>query len=262
MSDILAFLDLLKDKQVPVILIFLGGIFVLAPFMPKYFKIPPKYRKWFWIFSGIFIVLAVIIFIVPRQGGGDIGGIQPNPISQVTRPAKSAYSFETGAMGWVAQTYKDSQACIRVEWSTEAYYDGNHSLKCIMELIGGDDHNSKGEIWIDISKKPLVGMNNRTVTAYILAPSGSSGVLTDPNGFQLFVKDSSWKAEYGPWTPVIEGEWVSISLVVSPTEPTGGYMEPGFDPNKIFAIGVKMGAGGGSMARFNGNIYIDAVDWK
>jgi hypothetical protein len=38
-------------------------------------------------------------------------------------------------------------------------------------------------------------------------------------------------------------------------------MEPGFDPNQIISVGVKMGVGGGSTATYKGPIFIDGVDW-
>jgi hypothetical protein len=38
-------------------------------------------------------------------------------------------------------------------------------------------------------------------------------------------------------------------------------MEPGFDPSQIIAVGLKLGAGGGSTAVYQGPIYVDAVNW-
>jgi len=48
---------------------------------------------------------------------------------------------------------------------------------------------------------------------------------------------------------------------VSNSVAENGYMEQGFDPRQIIAVGIKIGAGGGSTAVYQGPIYVDAVDW-
>ncbi len=261
MSEILSFIAGLQKTPVPTLLVAFGGFFLflaLVPQIGKVITVPSESRKWLTIVGGVLLLSGGGIYLV-RPIDGDDGGILP--VSQATVPANSVYSFEDGSMGWKAQDYEDSRACVQVLWSEEAAYDGRHSLKLVMDLIGGDAHKSKGEAWVDMSKKPPIDLANRTITAWVYAPPGSSGETDHPNGFQLFVKDEKWRSEYGPWNNVIEGQWVQISLVVSTSPPKDGYMSTGFDPSRIIAVGVKMGAGGGSTAKFNGAVYIDAVDW-
>ena len=75
-----------------------------------------------------------------------------------------------------------------------------------------------------------------------------------PNGFQLYVKDKNWKAKYGPWYDVQEGQWAQVTFPV-------GAAEADFDPSQVNAIGLKMAAGEKSSAKFQGSIYVDAVTW-
>jgi hypothetical protein len=82
-----------------------------------------------------------------------------------------------------------------------------------------------------------------------------------PNGFQVFVKDSEYRGEYGTWHNITEEEWFPVTLTVSATKPRGGWIARDFDPTQIIMIGLKMGAGDGSIAQYQGPIYIDAIDW-
>ena len=137
----------------------------------------------------------------------------------------------------------------------------------IMDLVGGDPEKSRGEAWVNWSNSPPSGaaipidLTNRTITAWVYAPQDSIGDSSKPNGFQVFVKDENWNSEYGTWHNVSEGQWSQISLTVSISQPEDGHMDPGFDPSRIIALGVKMGSGEGSTATYEGPVYIDAVDW-
>jgi hypothetical protein len=269
MSDILSFIAGLKDTPLPSLLAIFGGLFIFFAFVPKIGKIidiSRNSRKLLAVVGGILLISGGAIYLIhPPSGGGE--GVPPDIASQPSLPANSVYSFESGSMGWVAQDYEDSKACVQAEWSDEAAKDGEHSLKCLMDLIGEDSQKSKGEVWVDMSDNPPSGktiptdLTNRTISAWVYAPRGSKGDRNRPNGFQIFVKDENWKTEYGPWANVVEGQWVKISLTVSATKPASGYKDAEFDPSRIMAIGVKMGAGGGSTAKFDGTIYIDAIDW-
>jgi hypothetical protein len=189
------------------------------------------------------------------------------PTTPTPLPIQLKYSFEDGPMGWVPQDFEDSAACVQVIQSDERAKEGQYSLKMIMDLVGGDAHKSKGEAWVDMRNNPPsneripVDLTNRKVSAWIFAPPGSVGDSSMPNGFQLFVKDANWKSEYGPWMNVIEGQWIQISMTVSVSVADNGYMDSGFDPSQIIAVGVKMGSGGGSTAKYGGAIFIDAIDW-
>jgi len=183
--------------------------------------------------------------------------------------AKSSvrYSFENAIQGWQAQDYEDSMACERVGRSEERSKEGRYSLRMVMDLVGGDSHKSKGEAWVNMREngpkgvKVPANLDKRTITAWVYAPKGARGEPSRPNGFQLFVKDSDWRSEYGAWLNVKEGQWTRISLPVTSSKPSKGWMDKGFDPTRIIALGVKMGAGGGSDAKYKGAVFVDAVEW-
>lgn len=174
------------------------------------------------------------------------------------------YGFECQ---WVPQDYEDSRACTQVLLSKERAVQGRYSLKMMMDLVAGDKERDKGEAWINMLENPPhgehipVNLRGRTVTASVYAPRGARGERSRPNGFQVFVKDKKWKSQYGPWHNVREEDWMDISLKVSRFNPPGGHTDPGFDPTQIIAVGVKMGAGGGSKAKYKDPVFIDAVDW-
>jgi hypothetical protein len=104
-------------------------------------------------------------------------------------------------------------------------------------------------------------LSNQTITMWVYAPTGAIGDATKPNGLQIFVKDRLWNGSYSTWTNVVENEWVQLSFTVSNAVAENGYMEQGFDPRQIIAVGVKMAAGAGSTVPYKGPIYLDAVDW-
>ena len=184
--------------------------------------------------------------------------------------AKTMYSFENNYSGWISQTYYDTMACTKVSNSTEAAKDGQFSLRLDMDLVGNDGNKSRGEAWVDMRYfpppalempfKPL-DFNNRTITMWVYAPTGTTGDINRPNGLQIFVKDIHWNGSYSTWTNVVEDEWVQLTFTVSSAGVENGYIEPGFDPSQIIAVGVKLAAGGRSSAVYRGPIYIDAVSW-
>lgn len=177
------------------------------------------------------------------------------------------YSFEKGKQGWQHQTYNDSQACEQVDTTSAQEKDGSHSLKMSIDLVGGDAHRSKGEAWVDWTKtapgneKVPLDLSGRTITAWVYAPKGAAGENSSSNGFQIFIKDSEWRGEYGTWNNVEEGQWTMISLTVSTTAPDDGWMASGFDPKHIVALGVKMGAGELSKAKYKGPVFVDTISW-
>lgn len=179
----------------------------------------------------------------------------------------SKFSFEDGTMKWQVENQEASKAWLQVAQSDEMAKDGKYSLKIQTDLTGGETPKSKGEIWINMKKNPPSGvqvplnLRDRTVSAWVYAPPGAEGDSSKPNGLQLFVKDTNWKAEYGTWQDVVGGQWNKIALIVGSSAPEAGHIDPGFNPDQIIAIGLKIGAGGGSQAKYKGYIYLDAVGW-
>ncbi|MFH1264690.1 MAG: toll/interleukin-1 receptor domain-containing protein [Planctomycetota bacterium] len=245
---------------------------------------------WWWVPALAAILLVAILgglWWVLREGPGP-GPEEPPPVSlplsvfpspaPTPIPDRSRYGFETGAQGWVSQDYEDSQACTAAAQSDERAKLGRHSLEMKVDLVGGDYGKGSGEAWVNWKDAPLaspdppVDLTGYVITAWVYAPASARGERTRPNGFQLFAKDyhpkaedsesDQWNSLYGPWHNVVGGDWVKISLKVDPNDPKIAYQDPGFDPSRIMAIGVKMAVGTDSMATFNGSVFVDAIDWE
>jgi hypothetical protein len=136
-----------------------------------------------------------------------------------------------------------------------------------VNLLGGNKNKSSGEVWVNWQDDPPTGeripadMTDRTITVWAYAPKGSLGDKNKPNGFQVVVKDENWKSQYGTWRNIREDEWFEISLTVNKSKPREGMVDEGFNPKRIIAMGVKIGAGRGSTSTFEGNVHIDTVRW-
>jgi hypothetical protein len=179
-----------------------------------------------------------------------------------TPPADtSRYGFEAGSMGWIPQTYVTDQGIIEVAQSTDRAKLGRHSLKLTADLEGGHPNRSKGEAYMEI---PIQNLENKPISVWVYVPKELLGDPAKPNGIQVFVKDGSWRGEYGTWldiTPARADTWFQVTLVPGRLAPPDGYMAPDFDPTQIRAVGVKVAIGEGSTYTYRGPIYVDVVDW-
>lgn len=177
------------------------------------------------------------------------------------------YGFEKDSKGWMNEVTGDSRACVGVHQSSVQKKEGGYSLLMDMDLVPGHPTKGKGEAWVDMMKNPPEGdaipidLANRTVTAWVYAPDGGEGAQQKPNGFQLLLKDRAYKGEYGFWQNAVPGTWIQVTLDVSDSKPRDGWMERGFDPKHIVAVGIKMAAGEGSKTNYKGPIYVDAINW-
>ncbi|MBN2172240.1 MAG: hypothetical protein JW819_13045, partial [Candidatus Krumholzibacteriota bacterium] len=106
---------------------------------------------------------------------------------------------------------------------------------------------------------PPLDLEGETVRAWVYCPDGLRGDHANPNTIQVFFKDSWWKAFYGSPLPVHEGYWYEVSTVPSTNEAPGGFMNAGFDPKSIVAVGVKVATPDGSTSTYSGRIYLDGV---
>lgn len=192
----------------------------------------------------------------------------PEPAASVPKPSlPSMFDFEGGVSGWKIGDQGEAGAFAQLSQSQEQALDGEFSLRVEMKLDGGEAQKSSGEVWVDLRQQAPAGLkapldlSERTVTAWVYAPPNSAGDTDRPNGFQVFVKDKKWKAAYGKWENVQEGRWNKISLVVGASRPEGGHLDSEFDATQIIGVGVKMGTGGGSKAKYSGAIHVDAVSW-
>jgi len=175
-------------------------------------------------------------------------------------PDRSRYGFESDTMGWKKETYVNSRAVTSVAQSADRARLGKHSLKLTVDLRGGHANLSKGEAFVEVV--PIQNLRGRAITAWVYTPAAAAGDPQRPNGLQLFVKSGQqWDAEYGAWQNIAGDSWQQVTLTPSTSTPEGGWKAEGFDPGKIRSVGIKIGAGGGSQARYRGPIYLDAVNW-
>ena len=199
----------------------------------------------FWIAVLLAIVFAVLFFWL------------------ITRPCidPTKFGFENGEMGWIVQTYPDSQGVTKLAQSVEQAKICKHSLKLTLDLEGSHKSRSKGEVFVDI---PVQDLGGKSLSVWVFIPKTAVGSITHPNGVQVFVKDNNNKSEYGTWweiTPSKTGTWQQVTLTPSSTAPAYGSMEDGFDPTHIKYIGVKFATSEGSKDKYNGSVYIDGFDW-
>jgi hypothetical protein len=239
-------------------------------------------RRWFSLF--IFFLLAVALL---GSRFNKVTGHHPlllvkflsNSTLAVNWPYKGMtyISWTRGeypwATSWRAQTYVDSQAISQVAITTTHPYEGQGSLALSVDLIGGDPHKSSGETFVDLRYHPplmettcclttplnLAGIQ---VSAQVYCPAGSRGDPSKPNGFQIFAKsedaNGDWQSFYGSWHNIQENEWNTVTMTPSTVAPPGGTP---FNPTRIVALGVKIGAGDNSTATFTGACYLDNVRW-
>lgn len=187
------------------------------------------------------------------------------------QPKPAKYEFEN-QYHWEPQTSDPClQACTEVHFSRsdEPHLKGGScSLRMLMNLIGGDPNNSKGEAFVNMRRYTPVGeripvnLRGKTVSAYIYAPWGAKGELNKLNGLQLFARDAKGKSQYGCWRNIRQAEWSKISLTVKPYNPNDKdrHTEREFDPTQIEVIGAKMATGDGSKKPYKDSIYVDDVN--
>jgi hypothetical protein len=192
------------------------------------------------------------------------------PTPPITPPPTldmSTYGFETSAQGWRPQTYADSQAIISVAQTTTKTKFGAGALQCTVNLKAGHANYGKGEAWVDMQTSPPLGvtapvdLTSATVSVWVYLPATAAGDPSRPNGIQLFFKDKSWKNKYSSWKNIgadlQTDQWSQITVNMA-TEPWA--WDDGCDLTQVRAVGVKIGAGDGSVATFSGSIWIDAYN--
>jgi len=177
------------------------------------------------------------------------------------------WDFESGTEGWAHQTYVDSQAVIAVEPSSFRSRWGNASLAMIVDLVGGDDNRSHGEVFVDLVNHPPPGASApldlacKPLSCWIYVPTCGLGDPVAPNLVQIFVKDANGKSEYGTPAQVVRNRWFEVGLRPSTLKPYEGWMSPGFNPGAINQLGVRFKAGSEGVT-YRGKVYVDACDWQ
>jgi hypothetical protein len=261
-ATIVAFDWFLKKKDSESLVALLGLVALSIPAIPFVIAVFKRSRRDYYTVILLFMNVLVI--------GGYLAIINP--------PITSEFSFEDAGktMGWKCQDIPkdkpdfDTQACEDVSQSYEQHIEGSGSLKITMKLIGNNETHSKGEAWVELSD--YLDLTDRPVSIWVYAPEGSQGnpdIKGERNGFQVFVKDADWDSEYGCWfnAPYDEGAagssaTISLTVTADDQDCLGWYKDRNFDPTRIRAIGIKMGAGGDWDGTYDGPIYIDAVEYR
>ena len=222
------------------------------------------------IVTAIIAVIAVVIsaILALQEPILMTPSLTPTPLAS----SLLRYGFDNGTMGWVPQTHSGDQAVIDVQQQTKF---GQSSLELQVELVGKDAQKSKGEVFVNLSSNPPLGivppldLNGRLITMRVYIPSEAIGNSGSPNGIQIFVTDTSDRSQYGVWwnlTPDNTDKWTTVTLLPSPkTSPTedqrGASTSTGFDPSNIKIVGLKIGAASTFDKAFMGSIWIDGVSW-
>lgn len=165
--------------------------------------------------------------------------------------------------GWIAQTWVDSQGIESVAGSGEVAKTGACSLKLNARLQAGHENYSKGETYVQLPEP--VSLAGKTITCWVYVPNDdATGPHDAYNGAQILVKDASWRNEYGSWLNLKDVGWVQVTLAPTTSLPPGGHMDPGFDPNVIIIVGVKIGTNSfaPSSYSYSGPFYVDSCTWS
>ena len=175
----------------------------------------------------------------------------------------SSYDWESCmAEGWEAQTWQDSQGVESVTGSLDVAKTGKCSLRLNARLQAGHENYSKGETLIDLPGP--VSLAGKTISCWVYVPDNSAtGPKGAYNGAQIFVKDGTHN-EYGSWLNLENVGWVQVTLAPTTSAPRDGYMEPGFDPNTVKTIGVKIATNekADSSYAYKGPFYVDTCTWS
>lgn len=188
------------------------------------------------------------------------------PSASVTSPLTGKFTFDSDVQGWVRQDYVDSRAVLSVDYTAATFAVSPGALRLDLDLRGEDAYLSKGEAYVEFKNGTPFGvpmgfmnLDLRPISMWVFAPPGSIGDPGHPNGVQLFAKDSSGRAEYGPYVNITENTWFQVTYT-----PAGGgnaLTTYGFDSTKIALVGIKVSAGGSSVAVYQGPFYADLLEF-
>ncbi|HLP47709.1 MAG TPA: cellulase family glycosylhydrolase, partial [Candidatus Kapabacteria bacterium] len=182
------------------------------------------------------------------------------PIRLAAMPACPCNLLGT-AVDWRAQDYDNSQGITAVQY--------DETEKCLVldcDLKGKDPHLSQGEIILDLNYIPCleantpVNMTGRLIKVTIQVPAGFVGPSSTPNGCQVFVKDTSYRSQYGTWVNCTHSGTFTVKLKPSKVNPYLGQTTTGFDPTKIRTIGIKLAINANSTFPMKGTVKITRIE--
>ncbi|HKQ79855.1 MAG TPA: hypothetical protein VJ810_39545 [Blastocatellia bacterium] len=214
------------------------------------------------------LIAVIVLYIWPKEllrPKQSLNWITSEANKEPSQTIHERYGFESGAEGWKPTQNESSSAIQSVSKSPARKYIGNYSLRLELDLRGSHAMLSKGEAFVDMQNYPPYGvpipidLTGREISISVWLPAGLRGPDSSPNGLQVFSKDVNFKSEYGAWENIQENTWMQVKLTPSTIIPTGGTMDPGFDPTRIRIIGLKIGTADASTDSYKGELYIDSV---
>jgi hypothetical protein len=245
-------------------------------------KIEMKYYQRFFLFYVITFIILTAVLALLWLGPKFLYGVTdqtstpvPNitPTTTVNVHTKVRYGFNKNTMGWDYQTVSGNRAIFNVKQSSGPTESSQGSLQAQVELIGKSEQESKGETFVNLFTNPPDGENapldleGKLITMRINVPSAAIGDGNSFNGIQVFVKDVEDRSQYGKWVNLgadNTDRWIDVSLRPLPEDeidPDVIYTSPGFDPSKIYLVGLKIGSGKDFDGEFKGFVWIDEVSW-
>ena len=179
------------------------------------------------------------------NGGGNGGNGTDN----------SQYGFETTMDPWTLGGTAGWEGFIYAEISSEQAKYGSHSLKIHAAITNGSASRGQGILKLDLgagtdfSNKTIIFWIRLPIEAYGPDPVGSQNAV----GFILSDSASSWDQYYVNLQPGTENTWLPYTVDVSTLM--------GNRASDLQEIRIFFAAWGAGTA-FEGDIYVDAVDWS
>lgn len=132
-----------------------------------------------------------------------------------------------------------------VGWDSSGDY-----LTAHVSMEGG---RTVGEVLLDLrygcyvpdknwQERARLDLTGQQITFYVRAAEGFSASSGVPLAMEAFAKDSpAWDTQFGG-TVMLDptGEWTKVTLNPLPTDFSQGYVSPGFDPEKVIALGLRL----------------------
>ncbi|NQT45850.1 MAG: hypothetical protein HQ593_00030 [Candidatus Omnitrophica bacterium] len=162
--------------------------------------------------------------------------------------------------GWKRQYYSD------VMGITSARKVGDQ-IVLDANLIGQDAANSCGEAYIDLRYYPErnpsgIDLEGEYLSLYVkFSEEVFAAKQNEYLSAQLFVKDTSWRSQYGTMTIATESDtWYRLTLTPSQERPLFGEIDKYFNPSRIALLGLRLQAPGISNSTFAGKVFLKADD--
>jgi hypothetical protein len=223
------------------------------------------------IIAATFIVLlglsASILILFKLSNISPISTSQPTTLPTVFVEPTGTFGFENGVENWIAPEM--GKKLSKVDTTTERVHAGAHALRLTTILIGNGNDAFPGQEYYTHSEamvyfdQPIPGLSapgpydltGKTVSCFVYLPRTLTAGNTPQAFIRMFAKDRKFANDYGPIVyidPSHVEQWFQISLTIGK-----GDLDVGFNPKRVWGIGVLLEATNGSTLSFKGSIYID-----